>query len=386
MKPMIQQAPDQQAAIAAAHVTLYRRIATVFVVLTVGTIALALYVVFARATVVILSRQEPVKSEFIVDVAREPAPGDVAGDVLEATDSITQTFPSTSLVKVDAHATGLVRISSSLARAQTLVATTRLLTPSGVLFRIKKTVLVPSQGSVEVEAFADAAGISGEVGMTTFTIPGLLPGTREKFKAETVAPPTGGVKDVHAVTKSDVDSATQVLKDKLAGDLLGELRRQAKEGGFAGQGEISSDELLAASTDVPVGSEAPAFSLTVKMHSQAFFYDAAELNKLIEARLRENVPFDRKFVRVEEAATKLTIEKTDVAARSGNLRVAATGVAILSPDAPQLDPGKIAGVSSEAAVGYLEKLDGVSSASVKVSPFWSGRLPDIAENIKIEVR
>ncbi|MFA6604245.1 MAG: hypothetical protein WCT10_05450, partial [Patescibacteria group bacterium] len=223
-------------------------------------------------------------------------------------------------------------------------------------------------------------------GMTTFTIPGLLPGTREKFSAETVAPPTGGIKDVRAVTKSDVESATQVLKDKLSNELLGRLRTQAKEGGFAGQGEISSVELLAASTDVPVGSESPEFALTVRVQAQAFFYDSGELGKLIEARLRENVPFDRKFVRVEEAATKLTIEKTDLDARSGNLRVAATGAAILSPDAPQLDPGKIAGVSSEAAIGYLEKLDGVSSASVKISPFWSSRLPDIAENIRIEVR
>ncbi|MFA6604219.1 MAG: hypothetical protein WCT10_05305, partial [Patescibacteria group bacterium] len=161
---LIQPVPDQQAAIAAAHVNLYRRIATVFVVLTIGTIGLALYVIFARATVVILSRQEPVKSEFIVDVAREPAPGDVAGDVLEATETLTQSFPSTSLVKMDAHATAFVRISSSLGRAQTLVATTRLLTPAGVLFRIKKTVLVPAQGSVEVEAYADAAGLGGEVG------------------------------------------------------------------------------------------------------------------------------------------------------------------------------------------------------------------------------
>ena len=385
MKPL-EQLPPQKAAVAAAHVRIYRRIATLFIVLTAGTVALALYVVFAHATVVVLSEQEEVRSEFIVDIARQPTEGEISGDVSETTGELTQKFPSTSLVKVDAHAGGLVRISSTLVRPQTLVATTRLLTPDNILFRIKKTVVVPAQGSVEVEAFADEAGTKGDVGMTTFTIPGLLPGTREKFRAETVEPMSGGIKDVRMVTKSDVEGALEVLKEKLGSELLDKLRRQAEDNGFDGKGEISSVSVASSSTDVPVGSEAAEFSATVKLAASALFYDEEQFRRLLEAHIKEMVPFDRQFVRVEDAATKISVEKTDTAAGRGNLRVAALGVTVLSSTAPVLDPAKIAGVSVDAAVGYLEKLDGVSSASVKVSPFWSGRLPDIAENIKVEVR
>ena len=82
----------------------------------------------------------------------------------------------------------------------------------------------------------------------------------------------------------------------------------------------------------------------------------------------------------------MTVEKTDPASGRANLRVLAKGLSIMSLEAPALDPAKLAGVTVEAARGYLEKIDGVASASVKVSPFWAGRLPNIAEHIKVEVR
>ncbi len=40
----------------------------------------------------------------------------------------------------------------------------------------------------------------------------------------------------------------------------------------------------------------------------------------------------------------------------------------------------------KAAVVYLEQINGVASASIRISPFWSGRLPTAVDNIKVEVR
>jgi len=376
----------KQPALPATHVALFRRIATLFLALTLGTIALVLYVVLSRATVVVLSRQDEVTLDTVIDVSRQPIAGEISGEVIELTDELTQKFPSTSVVKVDVPATGRVAVKSTLPRAQTLVATTRLAAADGRLFRIKKTVVVPASGSVEVDVFADQVGAGGEIGDASFTIPGLLPENRKYFTVATVSPIGGGVKDVRMVTKEDVASAAEVVKDKLTRDLTDRLMLKAKEGGTASSGAIISAEILNQLTDEPIGSEAAEFSLTMKLKLSGVFYDNAAFQKVVTAKLKELVPFDRRFQRVEDQATKVTVEKTDPASGEANLRVAAAGLSILSPEAAALDPAKLTGVTVDAARGYLEKIEGVSSASVKVSPFWASRLPNIVDHIRVEVR
>jgi hypothetical protein len=369
--------------LAANHsLKVYHRIATLFLLLTVGVVGLVVYVVMGRATVVVLSAQEPAETDLIVDVSRDPGEEEVAGEIVEATDSLSQQFPSASLAKVDAHAEGRVRISSRLSRAQTLIATTRLLTPDDVLFRIKETVSVPAGGSVEVDAFADQAGASGDVGHATFTIPGLNPELRKLFAVETVSPMAGGVKEVRMVTKGDVETATKVLREKLEQDLIAALRGKAN--GFAG--EVLTTEVTGALTDVPVGAEAEMFTLTVSAKTTGVFYDKEKFKRLVERRLRETVPFDRVLLNVEEEAMAQSLEKTDPGAGRANIKVKARGATVLSPRSPALDPAKLTGISVEAAETYLEKIEGVSSATVRVSPFWAGRTPNIAKNITIEVR
>jgi len=371
---------------AQTHLALYRRIATAFLVLTVATVLLVVYVVLSRGTVVVLSRQDEVKLDSVIDVSRQPIEGEIPGDVLEMSEEASQKFPSTSVVKVEAPAEGRVRIRTSLGRAQTLVATTRLLTPDDKLFRLKETVIVPADGWVEADVFSDVNGAAGEIGPTTFTIPGLMPDTRKHFTVESVTPMAGGVKDIHLVTQSDVAGATEVLKERLTRELTDKLRQKAVADGAKISGEMITVDVQSQLADPAVGAEAAEFSLALKLKVTGIFYEKSQLDRQIAAKIKDLVPFDRELQRVEDKATTLTVEKIDTGLGRANLRVSAKGVSVLSPEAPSLDPAKLTGVTVDAAKSYLEKLDGVSSASVKVSPFWSGRLPNIADHIKVEVR
>lgn len=367
-------------------IALYRRIATAFLVLTALVVALVAYVVLSRATVVVLSKQEEIAADFVLDVSVKPGPGEVPGTMLEVSDTLSQTFPSTSVVKVDAPAEGRVKIATTLSRSQTLVATTRLLTPDGVLFRIKSTVVVPAGGSVEVDAFADQPGASGNVGNVTFTIPGLNPDTRRFFTVETVRSMEGGLKDVRMVTTQDVDAAEAVLRQKLETSLAERLREKAKEAGGATSGEIIAYETTRKLTDVPVGSEEETFTLTFALKATGVLYDESRFADQVRAKLKEQLSYDRSLLSIEEASVTKAVEKVDLIGGRANLRVTAKGTTVLSPDSPSLDREKLVGVTVDAARTYLEQIDGVSSASIKASPFWTGRMPNVADHITVEVR
>lgn len=367
-------------------VGMYRRIAVGFVALAALAVAFVAYVVLGRATVVVLSKQLDVEDDFVLDVSAKPSEKEVPGAAYEDSETLTQSFPSTSVVKVDAPAEGRVRISSTLFRSQTLIASTRLLTPDGVLFRIKETVVVPANGSAQVDAFADEPGMTGDVGNVTFTIPGLNPDTRRFFTVETVEPMTGGQKDVRMVTAKDVAAAEAVLREKLEMTLAERLQAKAKEAGVQSSGEMIAYDVTKKVTDIAVGTEAEEFTLTFGLKATAVFYDKAKLAEAARAHLASKLPTDRVLTALHEDSITTDVEKVDLIAGRANLRVTAKGTSVMSPDAPALDRERLVGVTAEAAKAYIENIDGVASASVRVTPIWAGRMPNVADHITIEVR
>jgi hypothetical protein len=365
---------------------MYRGIAMVFFALAAGIAIFSIYVVFSRAEVVVLSDQEETEADFIVDVAARAVDGEVEGGVYEVSKKVAQTFPATSVISIDMRAEGRVRISSTLSRSQTLVKTTRLMTPDGLLFRIEDTVIVPAFGSVTVGAYADEPGPDGAIGDATFTIPGLNPDTRQHFAVETVEPMVSGSKEVRMVTATDIVKAEEVLEDRLMAELSETMREKAREDGIPSSGELFGFETSRQETDIMAGEEADEFTMTVAVRGSGVFFDRDEFRSHIRDLLEDRLPYDRSLLHLNEADLVMEVEKCDLLGRRANIRVSASGTAILSEDATGLDKEKIVGVTIDAAKEYLESLDGVSSASVKLKPFWSRRLPDVAEHIEVEVR
>lgn len=386
MNPTPLSQPQPQ--ISASHsASVYRRIATLFIALTAGVMLLAAYVIFARAEVVVLSEQREVKSDFIVDVSRTPGDGEVKGEVFEVSETVTQSFPSVSLAGIDQPAEGKVKISSRLGRAQTLVATTRLLTKDNILFRIRETVVVPANGSVTVAAFATEAGTKGEVADgTTFTIPGLNPEMQKFFTTTASGPFVGGKKEIRMVAQPDIDKAAQVLRDKAVEAVTVRLRATAAEGGAPVDGELIVVTDTSRVTDAVVGADVPEFSMTVTVKVTGVFYDKAAFDAEVRRKLGEKLMEGRALVSVDEESLTKELEKRDIVAGRANIGVSAKGMSILSPRSPGLETSKLTGVTVDAAKAYLESVDGVASASITAKPFWTKRMPNVADNITVEVR
>ncbi|MFH2063087.1 MAG: hypothetical protein ABIJ46_02935 [bacterium] len=361
-----------------------RLIAFAFVAVAAGIAAFSFFMVFSRATVVVLSDQMDVGSGLIVDVAAAPSGDEVPGLIYELARTSSETVPIDHAVPVETRAEGRVRITSELSRSQTLVASTRLLTPDGVLFRLQETVVVPAFGSVEGLVAADEPG--GSVGETTFTIPGLNEDTRRRFTVETVGTLVGGHQEMKVLTEEELARAQDRLADRLRSELRDELRRRASDDGSGFDGELLTFETVDQSADREVGDEADSFEVTATIRGRAVFFGRAAFDSAVRRMLASRLSFGREISSVSADTDGMEIEKIDLIGRRANVRVAARGTSVLSADAAGLDPEKLVGITADAAVQYLESLDGVSSASVKLSPFWVSRLPNVAEHIRIEVR
>lgn len=115
----------------------------------------------------------------------------------------------------EAIASGQVTLKNTSSTSQPLVATTRLLSAEGVLFRLKEGVIVPANGEIVADVYADQAGASGNIGPTTFTIPGLAASRQAEVYGESSAPMTGGVVRFGEVTLADLDAAVALMKTRI---------------------------------------------------------------------------------------------------------------------------------------------------------------------------
>ena len=188
------------------------------------------------------------------------------------------------------------------------------------------------------------------------------------------------------VTATELAKAEDELVRRLRSELTSALREQAKQDGSRMDGELFSFNVAKRLADTEIGEEAERFSLSVTIEGRGVFFDRSAFDESINRMLAARLPFGRELAAINVDTSKIEIEKIDLIGRRANVRVSVQGASVLSTEAAGLDPEKLVGVTSSAAVQYLEGLDGVSSASVSLCPFWLRRLPNVAEHIKIEVR
>jgi hypothetical protein len=107
---------------------------------------------------------------------------------------------------------------------QSLVATTRLESPEGKVFRLSEGVTVPGMngtqpGAIEAQVIADQPGADYNISSSTFTIPGFKGSPKfEKFSAKSNKVMAGGSQatgaDFRIISKEDLDKAEALAKEK----------------------------------------------------------------------------------------------------------------------------------------------------------------------------
>jgi hypothetical protein len=383
-------APRQRESVAVPANTvslrLYRKIAFTFVLL-VSVFAGGVFLLsFSRATITIHPKTESIRTEFLIDVARNSDSAEaIAGRVFETVVSATQEFSvASSSEALPNRAHGAVTITNTTARSQTLVATTRLLSPEGVLFRIEESVRVPAGGNIEVEAAADESGPAGEIGPTRFTIPGLPQSLQDKIYAWSVLPMREGTRALRVLAGEDITRASDELQTALFQQGSALLRERALLEA-APKREVWSETVLERGPNIPIGTEAESFSLTVRLRIVGVFVDANRIAASAAARLRDATPADAKFISEDRESLRIQVERADAAAEEATLRLIQEGKAILAPTSPILAKDRLAGLDKDDARKYLIGFERIRDVDIALTPFWSRKLPRLPRQIVIKI-
>lgn len=234
----------------------------------------------------------------------------VAGDgilpvrILEKEKEVASTFVTTGMSGgTNQKARGTVVIYNNYsAESQSLVATTRLETADGKLFRLMSGVVVPGMtniggkkepGAIEANVAADQAGAEYNIDATAFTIPGFKGGAKyTAFSARSTKTMTGGgsggVSDVAVVAKVDLETAEREAKEKVKEDFLSEIRSELLPNERALSEQIET-VLLAPVAMPTVGTAANAFDYKATFKVRVFVFSEKAVKEKAEAAGEKNL-------------------------------------------------------------------------------------------------
>jgi hypothetical protein len=357
------------------------------VIAAVSAIGAAVVLFLPKATVHVTPHKTVQNTDIQFDaVAEGGMPADDRGERIaariiekdvEVTLSATATGTSGSS---NQKARGTVVIANAYGKeSQPLVATTRLETADGKVFRLTEGIVVPGMtdiggkqtpGAIEASVIADQAGEAYNIGSTEFTIPGFKGSPKyAAFSAKSSKTFVGG-----SSTASDgMTVVSQADREKVESDAKAEAKSRflADASTTLAAGEKILDEsmdIVPQSPSAPqVGTAASSFEYKSVFHVRAFAFSEDEIRAKAESGAAKEVAgiafhpvsvtlaygeasadYDRRAVRVR-AHTLITLE-SDVDA--DKFRVA------------------IAGQDASSIEKILGTFSGIKKISVDFSPAW----------------
>ncbi|MEY4744296.1 MAG: hypothetical protein RL272_241 [Candidatus Parcubacteria bacterium] len=246
----------------------------------------------------------------------------VVSRIIETDVKGSDTFQATGTSAGSAgKATGKATIVNTTSRAYTFVATTRLLSKEGVLFRMKSSSPIPANGSVTVAVYADQPGPGGDIGPATFTIPGLPPDLQKVITAKSDAPMSGGAGKAVGVTGEDIVAAKSKLAEKLKKDATDNFGAMVAEGEKLNSDLVTSKEM--SSSWPKSGTAAATFTASLSLRFRALLLPEKALAPLLGNALTAALPAGANAADYSLGAPLYTVQAYDTTAETAEVRVEA---------------------------------------------------------------
>ncbi len=372
---------------------IYKKVVIGFIAVAVVLLGLILYFSMSKTSVTVTIQPQERTSDVAVTIQMETQTEDteltdtIYGYVTTTTVEGSKEFENTNEGEMAKNlATGTVTIYNNWSEVQPLAATTRLLTPDGILFRIRERVDVPAGGKLEnVVVDADQKGETGNIEPTKFTIPGLWSGLQDKIYAESSEAMTGGLREAKVITK--------VLLDAAEAEIIEQLRETASTESLVdsdieeNKGRALDTALVLSFIDsgssIAEGEIAELFTLEATATFVVVIVDEDELLTKALDSLRDSLEVGEQIESYKSSDLLFTVNNYDLDAKTASLNVSINVIVIPTLTHQIFDSSNLTGKNQSEISKYYENFDYVKGAEVSFSPFWVSRAPSLSDNIEI---
>ncbi|MBI4117914.1 MAG: hypothetical protein HY453_02450 [Parcubacteria group bacterium] len=365
---------------------MYRGIGLTFLGISLIVLVAIFYYTFSEATIIITPKSEEQKLSFEQSVEEGKREGGIR--LLSVVKQEIQKFAATATESPDqkAKASGKVTLYNETNVEQALVATTRLLSESGVLYRLKDAVTIPANGSIEAVIVADKEGKDQEIGASSFTVPGLASTKQKVIYGKSSVATTGGLLTTYTITQKNFDDAKKSLTEQMKNNALSEVRSSV-QAGEAILDNASVFEILKEQSEPAILAAASEFQLTLEGRLIVAVARKADLMILARQKLQGNFEEENmRFIGVNDESFQYEVQNFNKDSRVLTLKISVQGKAQINENSDILDKRKLMGLNEKEVKAYLENFSGIESVEVQFRPVWVKRIPKLADHITIQIQ
>lgn len=309
----------------------------------------------------------------------------IPGELIVAKSNISKRFPASGESQVLEKARGELYIYNEGTPVE-LVATTRFVSPEGLVFRLDKKTNIPGSGSkTKVSVTADKAGEDYNINpdsQAKWTIPGFKESGLTKYYnnvyAKAASPMTGGFTGVARVpTEKDIQLARETVRQELKNALLSQMK-------------------VTESPDLKLLPEATKFEIIKENISRvaddkgmfSIFAEGEMINVVFKEDTLKNILAsgidygDKEMVVV---GSKLGYSHIDVDWERGNINMVVDASFTLEPkvDKDSLK-AEILGKNESVIKLVVFNIPGLTKAHISMWPFWVKSVPSDPDRVKLE--
>ncbi|MEK7213402.1 MAG: hypothetical protein AAB678_03135 [Patescibacteria group bacterium] len=366
----------------APPVKFYRTVALSFLVITIILLGVVIFITSKKASITIVAKEDAKPLTLTVSVGPTQAGANsVTGVVTSTVFKWSEKYSPSGNKVVTNTATGEALIYNKSNLDQTLVKTTRLLTPSGLLFRLSEKVIVPANGKITVGIYADQPGAAGEIGPSQFTVPGLSAEKQKVVYGESTKPTVGGTRKIGILSEEDIKAAKVDYTEKVKQAWATEANK------IMGSGQkITAIADQNVTVNKQAGDEVTEFTLNGNNTIVAVAYNQEELTALFNKELTDKI--DPSAEKVLSAKKEPTVSLVSYDLNRGTAQLSAIEeiTVTLDANAEKLAVTNFLGKSKDEIERYVLGLNHVTGVEVKFSPAWMLSAPTVPDRIKIIVK
>lgn len=359
----------------------YKFVALTFLLITIVLLGSIIFMSSKRAEITVITKSEPVEVNTSVNIDPEETDSVVSGFVTSTFVEITKSFSPQGNKTEDAVAVGEVTLVNESNISQPLVVQTRLLSTDGVLFRLSAGIVVPANGQVKAEVYADQKGLVGNIAPTTFTIPGLNETKQKLIYAKSETAMTGGVKTIGVFSQEDLTQAQD--------SLLLDLKAKGNEilsGQITDKKGLFDIVQFTFENDGKLGEEISSFNLTGKATIIGVFYDEEKLKSYARDMLEKHVVNNSEILQSANENPSVVLSQYNFQSGTAKLTVSNSGLVDLDPNSRELQKIMFYGKTEDEVRRYVMALNHVTGVEMNFHPAWVREVPHVASKVDVTLR
>jgi len=357
-------------------------------------------VIFSSAEVSVVPQSKNVLIETELTAFKRSAPETILFDVFVMNDELTESVLGDFDVEVYEPARGVVRIYNSHGpESQNLAIDTRLIDSNGRIYKTIEKVTVPGisiiegeevPGFVDVDIYASDVGseYNHEGSSLRLSILGFQESANPKFEtiyAETLTPLLGGFSGLQKTVSEDIkNNLISEMKETIKDNLYSRAVSQISENTFLVEGMQTLDDFEVFEF---FNKETELLDITVRTSLRSVVFNKNSFEKYIILNYMNNVTQEDVYVTNLESLNISFVDRdlqtTNLSQLENllfNLNDTVNFVWNVNKDKLVFD---LVGRRKRDFVDIIKKYPSISSASLKMSPFWRWKMPEVGEDIKV---